>query len=147
MTEQERIEIYRQSIPKIEEIVEKKSQLQSNWIKNIITLMVALISVLVAFKSDKSEPKLIHFLFSQTLILLGVSVISGVILLYSEIDKLARNEEFLWESLRARLLGNNKLLSTLIKGKKIFVFFAWLFYISSIMSVISLICYGIMKDY
>nr|WP_315156385.1 hypothetical protein [uncultured Flavobacterium sp.] len=146
MTEDKIHELYKHNLPIIEGIVDKKSELLSSWIKNIITLLVGLLSVLVAFKSNETETEFIHLLFSQTLILLGLSVISGVVFLYSEIEKLNRHESFHWESLRKRLGGNEEILTVLIKDKKIFVFFSWLFYISSVTSVISLIWYGIMKN-
>jgi hypothetical protein len=147
MTEEQRIdEILRANIPIIEDIQNRKDESLSNWIKNIITLLVGLLSVLVAFKSDKPETELIHQLFSLTLILLGLSVLSGVVFLYSSIDRLSRKEIFHVESLSKRIRGNRELLNVSIKDKGIFVFFSWLFYISSVASVISLICYGIMKN-
>jgi hypothetical protein len=147
MTEEQRIDdILRANIPIIEDIQNRKDESLSNWIKNIITLLVGLLSVLVAFKSDNPETKLIHQLFSLTLILLGLSVLSGVVFLYSSIDRLSRKEIFHVESLSKRIRGNREVLNVSIKDKRIFVFFSWLFYISSVASVISLICYGIMKN-
>jgi hypothetical protein len=139
-------EILKENLSIIEVIESKKSELHSNWIKNIITLLVGLLSILVAFKSDKPETELIHLLFSLTLILLGLSVLSGVVYLYNAIDVLNRKEKFHWESLSKRLRGNQEILETSIKNKKIFVFFSWLFYISSVTSVICLICYGIIRN-
>ena len=139
-------EILKENLSIIEVIESKKSELHSNWIKNIITLLVGLLSILVAFKSDKPETELTHLLFSLTLILLGLSVLSGVVYLYNAIDVLNRKEKFHWESLSKRLRGNQEILETSIKNKKIFVFFSWLFYISSVTSVICLICYGIIRN-
>ena len=146
MTEDKIKEIINHHLPEIKSISSKKLEIQSNWIKNIITLLVGLISILVAFKSDKPETEFIHLLFSQTLILLGLSVLSGIVYLYSSIDVLARNEKFQLESLGKRLRGNQEILISSIKDRKIFVFFSWLFYISSVSSLISLIWYGIMKN-
>lgn len=147
MTEEQRVnEILRENIPIIEDIQNRKDESLSNWIKNIITLLVGLLSILVAFKSDKEETELIHLLFSQTLILLGISVLSGVVFLYSVIDRLKRKELFHMESLSKRLRGNREIFDTSINDRKIFVFFSWLFYISSVTSVISLIWYGIIKN-
>jgi hypothetical protein len=147
MTEEQRVtEILRQNIPIIEDIQNKKDESLSNWIKNIITLLVGLLSILVAFKSEKPETEFIHLLFSLTLILLGLSVLSGVVFLYSVIDRLKRKEIFHSESLSKRLLGNQEILNVSINDRKIFVFFSWLFYISSVTSVISLVCYGIIKN-
>ena len=113
-------EILKENLSIIEVIESKKSELHSNWIKNIITLLVGLLSILVAFKSDKPETELIHLLFSLTLILLGLSVLSGVVYLYNAIDVLNRKEKFHWESLSKRLRGNQEILETSIKNKKIF---------------------------
>ena len=146
MTEDRIKEIIQENLKIIQPLENRKSEQQSNWIKNIITLLVGLISVLVAFKSDKPETEFIHLLFSQTLILLGLSVLSGIVFLYSSIDVLARNEKFQWESLSKRLRGNQEILTASIKDRKIFVIFSWLFYISSVTSLISLIFYGIMKS-
>lgn len=139
-------EILKENLSIIEVIESKKSELHSNWIKNIITLLVGLLSILVAFKSDKPETKLIHLLFSLTLILLGLSVLSGIVYLYNAIDVLNRKEKFHWESLSKRLRGNQEILNVSIKDKRIFVFFSWLFYMSSVASVICLICYGILRN-
>ena len=145
--EQERVnDILRKNIPIIEDIQNRKDESLSNWIKNIITLLVGLLSILITFKSDKPETDFIHLLFSQTLILLGISVLSGIVFLYSAIDRLSRKEIFHTESLIKRLRGIEENLHLPIKDKRIFVFFSWLFYISSVTSVISLIWYGIMKN-
>lgn len=147
MTENERVtEILRENIPIIEDIQNRKDESLSNWIKNIITLLVGLLSILVAFKSDKPETEFIHLLFSLTLILLGISVLSGVVFLYSAIDRLNRKELFHVESLSKRLRGSLEIFDISINDRKIFVFFSWLFYIFSVTSVISLVCYGIMKN-
>lgn len=146
MTEERIKEILKENIPLIESISDQKAELKTNWIKNIITLLVGLLSILVAFKSDKQETCFSHLLFSLTLILLGISVLSGVVYLYSAIDILARKERFHWESVSKRLKGNVEILNISVNDKRIFVFFSWLFYISSVTSVISLICYGILKN-
>ena len=73
-------------------------------------------------------------------------MLSGVVFLYSVIDRLKRKEKFHWESVSKRLRGNREIFDTSINDRKIFVFFSWLFYISSVTSVISLIWYGIMKN-
>ena len=146
MTREEEIEILKENFPIIERIVNKKSELLLSWIRNIITLLVGLLSVLVAFKSDKTETELTHLLFSQTLILIGLAVLSGIVFLYSSIDVQARNEKFQWESLSKRLRGNKEVLTTSLNDRKIFVFFSWIFYMSSVTSLISLIWYGIIKN-
>lgn len=146
MTEERIIEILNENIPIIENIENRKTELQTNWIKNIITLLVGLLSILVAFKSDKPETEFIHLLFSLTLILLGLSVLSGIVFLYHPIDVLIQKEKFHWESLSKRLRGNMEILDFSVKERKTLKFFSWLFYISSVTSVISLICYGIMRN-
>lgn len=146
MTEERIIEILNENIPIIENIENRKTELQTNWIKNIITLLVGLLSILVAFKSDKPETEFIHLLFSLTLILLGLSVLSGIVFLYHPIDVLIQKEKFQWESLSKRLHGNMKILDFSVKERKTLKFFSWLFYISSVTSVISLISYGIMRN-
>jgi hypothetical protein len=146
MTEERIIEILNKNIPIIENIENRKTELQTNWIKNIITLLVGLLSILVAFKSEKPETEFIHLLFSLTLILLGLSVLSGIVFLYHPIDVLIQKEKFHLESLSKRLRGNMEILDFSVKERKTLKFFSWLFYISSVTSVISLICYGILRN-
>ena len=145
MIDDRTLEIYNLYLTTIESIVNKKSEMLISWIKNIITLLVGLISVLVAFKSDKQEPEFIHLLFSLTLILLGISVLSGVVSLYNEIDRLSWHLSFQQESLKIKLSGDDQIHYFCSKDKNIFVFFSLLFYITSLASLISLICYGILK--
>ncbi|MFD0990315.1 hypothetical protein ACFQ1R_09420 [Mariniflexile jejuense] len=130
----------------ISDLRKDKNISTENWIKHILTLLTGLLTILIAFKSNEVFSYLNHKLFSYTLISIGLSIFSGAVYLYNTIDLLNQTIKFDLESLSKRMRGDNNLHTGVIKPRFLYVFFRYLFYTSSLASLILLISYGIMKN-
>jgi hypothetical protein len=61
--------------------------------RNVVTIATALVGILVSLKSGKSSSPAEHYLFSATIGLIALGILSGVILLYGEIQLLDRKKK------------------------------------------------------
>jgi 1,4-dihydroxy-2-naphthoate octaprenyltransferase len=128
-------------------IEKEKSESFTKWIRHIITILIGMLTILIAFKTEKSTTTLQHILFSTILSSIGVGVISGTIFLFHEIDEFKQELKFQKDSLVKRLRGDSTtIFHKEIKRKMIYKICEYIFYISSILSVMLLIVYGIFLD-
>lgn len=118
-----------------------------SWLKNILTISVGLLGVLVSLNSDKISDLYTFIAFISTILFLGLGILFGVILLY--------NEVYIQEQL---LSSSKKAARKLLDGKDIKIFEIidrhWIFSVSEVVcfssyliSLISLITYSFFKVY
>lgn len=129
------------------ELSDRRYNKYFDWIKHLLLTATGLIGILVSLKSGKSETTFGHYAFVITIITLGLGILSGSFLLYSEISNLDK----------ARKLYANKLIE-LMKGIKdpisigtvdtsrVFKVAEIVCYVSFIGAVISLTIYAILSD-
>jgi hypothetical protein len=141
-----RIEYLQKNIERIDSIEKDKSEKFTQWIKHIITILVGLLTILVALKNDKTGNGLNDILFSTILSLLGTAIISGIIFLFHQIDEFEQTLKFQRESLDKRFKGDTSsvLIQSIVK-KRVFKVAEFIFYISSVLTIILLVVYGIIK--
>lgn len=133
-------------IKKIEDLEKYNETEKNNITRNIITILVGLISVLVAFKGVDKPCIHIHLLFSATLITISLSILLGTASLFGQGEESHRVLLFQRESLHNRLNGNlHEEFQKDIPTKKIFLFFQYSFYVLSSLSIVLLTIYGILK--
>ncbi|PWI28886.1 hypothetical protein DI383_14365 [Flavobacteriaceae bacterium LYZ1037] len=118
-----------------------------SWLKNILTISVGLLGILVSLNSDKITDLYTFISFISTILFLGLGILFGAILLYNEVY------------IQSQLLNHSKKNGRrLLDGKGIKVFSVirrhWFFSLSEIIclssyliSLISLITYSIFKVY
>lgn len=80
----------------IKETQDKRQEKYYSWLKSIITLSVGLFGIIISFKSGKSDSitQLIFFIISISSLALGI--LSGIIVLYTEVnilDKLRKSQQ------------------------------------------------------
>lgn len=75
------------------------------WLRNIIGMAIAFLGILVSFKSKDETSLLTHLVFSISISLISLGIISGTILLFTEIK---------W--LREEIKIKSKWMSNLLKG-------------------------------
>ena len=144
--EQERIDYLQKIIDQIDIIENQKSDKLTQWIKLIITILVALLSILVAFKTNKPESYANNLLFASILSLLGIAVISGLVFLFQQIDEFKQALKFQRESLKKRFEGDiTSSFGMEINKRIVFRIAEYVFYISSVFMIILLVIYGILK--
>ncbi|MCM8906802.1 DUF4231 domain-containing protein [Tenacibaculum finnmarkense] len=133
-------------IKKIEDLEKYNDTEKNNITRNIITILVGLISVLVAFKGVNSPCNHVHLLFSATLISISLAILSGIVSLFRQVEESHRILMFQRENLSRRLNGNlYERFEKDFPQKKMFLIFEYLFYIFSSLSIVLLAMYGILK--
>ncbi len=136
MNKTEKINSQLREIPKID--IERKEKFY-DWIKNIVSISVVFLGIIISLKSETciSDLKRLFFILSLSTMTLGILL--GLIILYSEIHSL-------------NLLRKNVLTHTqeLVDGKtkdefpkpvilnqyKYVIFFCFFFYIISLISIV-----------
>jgi dolichyl-phosphate-mannose--protein O-mannosyl transferase len=145
--DKETVDYIQKNIDILNSLEKGKSESFMKWIRHIITILIGLLTVLIAFKSTKSINYFHHILFSTILSLIGTAIISGTIFLFHEIDEFKQELKFQKESLSKRLKGDfTSIFHREIKRKQIYKVCEFIFYGSSILSVLTLIVYGIILD-
>jgi hypothetical protein len=129
----------------LSEIQEKKRNTFSDWLKNIITVATGLLAVLISLKTKKSESILEHYLFIFTIIFIALGILSGVIVLFSDIKVLSLFESKKKEQISQLLDGKNYAIDH-VTFPKFYRYLKYFCMISFFMSLILLICYAILSD-
>ena len=145
MLSKEIVDYLQKNIDKVESLEKEKSESFTIWIRHIITILVGLLTVLVAFTKNKIEDCLTFYLFSVILISIAISVITGIIFLFHQISDLKKTLEFQKNALNKRLSGDfNSIIQGNIETRKIYKICEYIFYTFSILTIIVLVIYGIL---
>lgn len=129
----------------LNEIQEKKRNTFAEWLKNIITIATGLLAILISLKTKKSESIEEHFLFTFSIISIGLGILSGVIFLFSDINILSLFESKKKEQISRLLDGENYAIDH-ITFPKFYVYIKYICLFSFFCSFISLIYYAILSD-
>ena len=133
----------------INEISDRESEHSTkliNWVKHIVTILIALLSVLVAFGTKNSLDGYLQLIFSAILISIGIGVFSGVVFSFKSIDELSQINKNKRIALHRRLNGETDNLITIsINHKWYFKLSKIVFLLSFSLSIILLVIYGILK--
>lgn len=145
MLDKETVDYLQKNIDKVESLERDKSESFTIWLRHILTILVGLLTILVAFNKNKIDDCLTFYLFSSILISIAISVIAGVIFLFHQISNLKQTIVFQREALNKRLSGDFKsILSDNIKKKIIYKLCEYIFYTFSLLTIILLVIYGIL---
>lgn len=145
MLDKETVDYLQKNIDKVESLERDKSESFTIWVRHILTILVGLLTILVAFNKNKIDDCLTFYLFSSILISIAISVIAGVIFLFHQISNLKQTIVFQREALNKRLSGDFKsILSDNIKTKNIYKLCEYIFYTFSLLTIILLVIYGIL---
>ena len=106
-----------------------------------------LIGILVSLKSGKSATTCDHYAFVITIILLGLGILSGSLLLYSEISNLDKARKLYADKLIELMKGTKDSISIgTVDTSRVYKAAEIVCYVSFIGSIISLIIYAILSD-
>lgn len=145
MLDKSSVDYLQKNIDKVDSLEKEKSESFTTWIRHIITILIGLLTVLVAFSKNNIADSVTLYLFSGILISIAVSVITGIIFLFHQISDLKQTLIFQKEALNRRLSGDfNTILSGNIETKKIYKICEYIFYTFSILTVVLLVIYGIL---
>ena len=127
---------------KIEEIQDISRDKYYSWLRNIITLAVGFFGLIVSLKSDKTQNFLQHTFFTIALSCLVLGIISGIVVLYSEIHLMKKVRKKHFESI-IKMLDDEKIEKIQqIRRNKIFDFIEYFCFICFILSLFSLVLYS-----
>jgi hypothetical protein len=126
---------------------DKWHDLYTGWVKGIIVISAGLVSVLVSLRQNKSETQLEHILFSMTIISLTLGILTGVILLHRQIKLTGMVREWYFGIFADKLLyGEKQLKADFLEAGILYTICEYAFYAFSIISLLSLTSYAILKD-
>lgn len=118
-----------------------------NWVKNIVTLAIGFLGIIVSLKSDEIQNFYQYLFFVITISSLAMGILAGVMILYSEVDFLNKRKRFEKENL-LRILDDKKIIKVKeIERTKIFDISEYIFIISFVVSTISVVIYSTLSDY
>lgn len=130
MLPKEIVDYIQKNIDKLESLEKEKTESFTTQIRHILTILIGLLTVLIAFTKNKIEDCLTLYLFSVILISIAISVIAGIVFLFHQISNLKKTLILQKEALNKRLSGDLKsILSGNIKTKRIYRICEYIFYL------------------
>ena len=127
------------------EIQEKKRKAFSDWLKNIITISSAILGILISLKTEKTKSTEEHYIFIFTITSIGLGILSGLILLFSEVTVFSLFESKKKEQILQLLDGKERVIDS-VKIPKIYTFLKYFCFFSFFCSLILLIMFAILSD-
>ena len=136
MENKEKIYAQLREIPKID--IERK-QKYYDWIKNIVSISIVFLGLIISLKSENyiSDLKRLFFILSLSTMTLGI--ILGLVILYSEIHVLSILRKNILEHTKELLAGKITTefpKNVVMKRYKYVIFFCFFFYIISLISIV-----------
>ena len=127
------------------EIQEKKRKAFSDWLKNIITIASAILGILISLKTEKTKSTEEHYIFVFTITSIGLGILSGLILLFSDVTVFSLFESKKKEQILQLLDGKERVIDS-VKIPKIYTFLKYFCFFSFFCSLILLIMFAILSD-
>ena len=127
------------------EIQEKKRKAFSDLLKNIITIASAILGILISLKTEKTKSTEEHYIFIFTITSIGLGILSGLILLFSEVTVFSLFESKKKEQILQLLDGKERVIDS-VKIPKIYTFLKYFCFFSFFCSLILLIIFAILSD-
>lgn len=134
-------------VTKLEEAYNSRNLKYYAWLKNIITLAIGFLGIIVSLKSDKSENLLQHQFFVFTISSLAIGILCGAIVLYSEIYLLNQYRKMRGEYLLKVINDENTIDVQAINRPRIFDIFEITCFGFLTTSMITLVIYSSLSDY
>ena len=134
------------------EIINTKNEINlkhSEWLKNIITIAVGFVAIIVSLKNKKSTNFIEHYLYLTMLCSNVFGILCGLIALHSEVKLLNLVVKKRTQLLLNRLNKTNispfaEIVS--VKQPIVYLYISYLCYLSFIVSIISLFFYIIVSE-
>lgn len=134
-------------VDKLNEAYELRHSKYFPWIKNIVTLAIGFLGIIVSLKSGKSVDLLQHIFFIITISSLVIGILFGVIVLYSEIYLLNQKRKLSQENLNRVISDKEKIKLQAINRPKIFDISEYCCFAFLILSLVTLVIYSSLSDY
>ena len=131
----------------IKETNDQRNEKFFSWLKNLITISVGFLGLLVSLKSENKTDFITSIFFIITISLIALGILCGVILLYSEVHIL-HNIRLNQQKEIQKVLDekNDKLVLKWINRHWIFDVCEKICFVSYFLSVLSLIIYCVLNE-
>lgn len=137
-----RDERIKKKLSEISELQDEQREKYFSWLKNIITLAVGFFGILISLKSDKAESQIQHIFFIIAMSSLAYGILSGVLVLYSEIHVINKVKKHKGKNI-LKMLDDEKIdFFEYIGPNKIFKCIEWTCFIGFTIAIISLVIYS-----
>ena len=133
----------RKNLLEIKSLSDSRNEKFFSWLKNLITISVGLLGILVSLNSEKIEDFKTSLAFIITISALALGILFGVILLYSEVHLLHKARLKKQESLQNKLDGKRTESVEWINRGWFFDLSQKVCFVSYIVSLISIVIYSI----
>ncbi|WP_044398362.1 hypothetical protein [Lacinutrix sp. Hel_I_90] len=132
----------------IKDINDDRQSKYFSWLKNIITISVGLIGILVSLKPDKFNAEIDAIYFVITISTLALGIFSGAILLYSEMHILDKYRQKKQEYLQKLMDDEHSIIELeWIYRPKIYNIIEFLCFGGFAVSLVSLVIYSIVSSF
>ena len=137
-----RDERIKKKLSKISELQDLQREKYFSWLKNIITLAVGFFGILISLKSNTAENQIQHTFFVIAMSALAYGILSGVLVLYSEIHVISKVKKHEGKNI-LKMLDDEKLeIFKYIQPNKAFKFVEWTCFAGFTIAIISLVIYS-----
>jgi hypothetical protein len=140
-------EYIKTELQQIKKTNEERNDKFFSWLRNIISISVGFLGLLISLKSVKKTDFITSMFFIITIFLIALGILCGVILLYSEIHTLHKLRLSQQKEIQKVLDGkNNNIVLKWINRHWIFDVCEKICFVSYFLSVISLIIYCVLNE-
>ncbi|MEI7508149.1 MAG: hypothetical protein WCJ62_01650 [Flavobacterium sp.] len=140
MNKEEKINNQLKEIPNID--IERKEKFYE-WIKNIVSISVVFLGIIISLKSDNCISDLKRIFFILSLFSITIGIILGIIILYSEIHSLNLLRKNILEHTQELINGKETSVSpkpVILNIYNYIIFICFSFYIISLISIVIYSC-------
>lgn len=130
-------------LKKLGEVLSKRTDALKSFVRQILVICSSLLGILVAFKEKNISDCLEFYSFILTIVLLGLSILIGLLVLYNEIYNLDKMRESLANLAEQLQKGNSNVSNkVLTKASKFLEVCEYVFYIVFGLAICSLVVYS-----
>jgi len=135
----------KEKVIELSKIQDELREKHFTWLKNVITLAVGLFGIIISLKSDNKLSEMKHLFFVISIASLGLGIILGIAVLYSEVHVMSKTKKVAGEQI-IKMLDNQKTeIITNINPNKIYKYLQITSVIAFLIAIISLILYSSFK--
>ncbi len=131
----------------LKELSDERSNKFYYWLRWVVLGATGMISVLTALHPNKSETKIEHYFYSITMSLIALGILTGTIVLFSEIHIAEKKRKSYSDRLQERNVEQADYGEVIyLDTPKIYKFLEIVCYASFSASLLSLVLYAVIKD-
>lgn len=132
---------------KIQETQDQRNEKYYAWLKNLITISIALFGLIISFKSGKAKTQTESYFFIISIFSLGLGILFALVTLYGEVRVLSLLKKKYFELTIKYLDGKgNELDFESVKTPFLYKLSSYLYVIFYLISLVTLILYSTIEE-